>query len=1034
MIRWFAAHPTASNLLLTLILAMGAFAAPTLIRETFPEYLPPEVGITMKYRGASAADVEEAICRRLGTVLQRVDDMKEFRCTARDNQASAVASMGTRGNMSRFLDDIRTELDALTNLPAQAEKPVIRELYRTSLVAAVAVSGPMSFTDLEAYASALETRLFRIDGVADVITRGVSQRQWQVEVSRDLLRQYGLGVKDIANTIGLQNLDSPLGTLETKDRDVQLRFTDQRRSPAALLALSILGGPAGAELTLGDVATVTETYESKENRITFNGEPSIILEVHKNRHKDALRVFEDLQTLVAEERIRSDRTLALNVTQDMTSIVRQRLQMLVTNGIMGLALVGLLLSLFFRPRLALWPLFGLPAAFAGAFVVMALTGLSLNMITLVALLMAIGLVMDDSVVIADNIVAEAASGKSALDAAVDGTRSILPGVLSSFLTTAAVFVPLAFLAGELGSVMEVLPVVLVAALAASLIQALWVLPHHLRYGLTAGGDSKTSRLRQAFDRGFELVKEGVGLVADAAIRVRYGVLAGMLLFLLVSIGVMAGGYIRMEAMPEIDGDVLEARILMPQGTPLVGTEAVARRVARAMTQLNTELAPAQPNGEPLVESIQVRFSQNASANETGAHTATVIVDLLSAEQRTINLNELSNRWYEAIGPIAGILSLNIQQPGFGPAGIPIEIRLQGEDLDALKQVANELTAQLAGYRGVFNVLDDLRPGKPQRVLRLAKGALPLGITAREVASQVQTGLLGRIVDTIQIGDQHIEILVRATEDERATLDFLDRSVITGPGGVSIPLSQVATIAEQQSWAQVTRIDGRRTITVTADVDAGTTNTDAVVDDLRRGFFPALQQRYPQVDLSVEGQTARSQETGQSIARGLLLGLLGIFLILSFQFRNYREPIIVMLSIPVAFMGAVWGHIIMGYNLSMPSLIGAASLAGIVVNNAILLVQFINEYRSQGLNAVKAAGQASRARFRAIFITTSTTVAGMLPLLAETSTQAMAVMPLVISIVFGLVVSTILILLVLPALYAILEDLETRKSRRANAIP
>lgn len=317
---------------------------------------------------------------------------------------------------------------------------------------------------------------------------------------------------------------------------------------------------------------------------------------------------------------------------------------------------------------------------------------------------------------------------------------------------------------------------------------------------------------------------------------------------------------------------------------------------------------------------------------------------------------------------------------------------------------------------------------------MAKGALPLGITAREVASQVQTGLLGRIVDTIQIGDQHIEILVRATEDERATLDFLDRSVITGPGGVSIPLSQVATIAEQQSWAQVTRIDGRRTITVTADVDAGTTNTDAVVDDLRRGFFPALQQRYPQVDLSVEGQTARSQETGQSIARGLLLGLLGIFLILSFQFRNYREPIIVMLSIPVAFMGAVWGHIIMGYNLSMPSLIGAASLAGIVVNNAILLVQFINEYRSQGLNAVKAAGQASRARFRAIFITTSTTVAGMLPLLAETSTQAMAVMPLVISIVFGLVVSTILILLVLPALYAILEDLETRKSRRANAIP
>lgn len=1022
MIRWFATHPTASNLLLVLILAMGAFAAPRLIRETFPEYLPPEVSITMKYRGATAADVEEAVCQRLGTALQRVDDMKEFSCTARDNQASAVASMDTRGNMGRFLDDIRTEIEALTNLPVQAERPIIRELYRTSLVAAVAVSGPMSFTDLETYASTLEARLFRIDGVADVVPRGVSQRQWQVEVSRDLLRKYGLGVTDVANTIGLQNIDSPLGTLETEDQDIQLRFTDQRRSPSALLALSILGGPAGAELTLGDVATITEAYEPSEDQITFNGERSIILEVYKSRHKDALRVFEDLQALVAEERIRSDHTLALNVTQDMTSIVRERLRMLMINGIMGLGLVGLLLSLFFRPRLALWPLFGLPAAFAGAFVMMALTGLSLNMITLVALLMAIGLVMDDSVVITDNVVAEAASGKSALDAAVDGTRSILPGVLSSFLTTVSVFVPLAFLAGEMGSVLEVLPVVLVVALAASLIQALWILPHHLKFGLSHDDAGKTSRFRRAFNRRFEIVKERVGIIADAAIRARYGILAGMLLFLLISAGVMAGGYIKMEAMPEIDGDVLEARILMPQGTPLVRTDAVARRVAHAMTQLNTDLAPTQPNGKPLVESIQVRHSHNVSANETGAHTATVIVDLLSAEQRTINLNELTNRWYKAIGTIPGALGLNIQQPGFGPAGIPIEIRLQGEDLDTLKQAANELTAQIAAYSGVFNVLDDLRPGKPQRIVRLAEGALPLGITAQEVASQIQTGLLGRIVDTIQIGDQHIEILVRATEDERTTLDFLDRSIIIGAGGESIPLSEVATMEAQQGWAQVTRIDGRRTVTITADVDARVANADAIVSDLSDGYFPQLQQRYPQIGLSIEGQTARSRETGQSIARGLLLGLLGIFLILSLQFRSYLEPVIVMLSIPVAFMGAVWGHIIMGYNLSMPSLIGAASLAGIVVNNAILLVQFINQYRAQGMSAVKAAGQASRARFRAIFITTSTTVAGMLPLLAETSTQAMAVIPLVISIVFGLIVSTILILLVLPALYAILEDL------------
>ncbi|MDY6841876.1 MAG: efflux RND transporter permease subunit [Pseudomonadota bacterium] len=756
MIRWFAGHPTAGNLLLILILAAGLFAAPNLTRETFPDYLPPEVSITMEYRGATAADVEEAICQRLGEALQRVDYMQEITCTARDNQALTIASMGPGGDMGRFLDDIRTEIEALTDLPEEAEDPIIRELYRTDLVAAIAVTGPMSFAHLESYTKQLEDRLFAIDGVADVIPIGLSQRQWQVELSRDRLRQYGLGVQDIARTIGQQNVDMPLGTLETDSRDIQLRFVDERRSLQTLANLPVLGGHAGAVLTLGDIATLTQTHERKEERAEFNGQRAIILEIHKNRHDDALRVMDSLQAFIAEETARRDGTVNLEITQDMTSIVRDRLQMLVGNGITGLLLVGLVMALFFRPRLAFWALFGLPAAFAGAFVMMALTGLSLNMITLVALLMAIGIVMDDSVVITENIARHANEGTTPLQAATDGTLEILPGVLSSFLTTASVFVPLAFLAGELGSVLEVLPVVLIAALAASLIEAFWILPHHLKNGLGKSRDKPTSRFRARFDRGFEATRGKVGQLADTAIRFRYGVLA----------------------------DITDVR----------------------------------------------------------------------------------------------------------------------------------------------------------------------------------------------------------------------------------------------QWAQVTRIDGLRTVTVSADVNGRKTNADAIVTDLQNRVFQELRERWPEIMLQVEGQTARSRETGQSIARGLLIGLLGIFLILSFQFRSYLEPLIVMLSIPVAFMGAVWGHLIMGYNLSMPSLIGAASLAGIVVNNAILLVQFIKSYREQGMTTAEAAGAASRNRFRAILITTSTTVAGLLPLLAETSTQAMAVIPLVISVVFGLLVSTLVVLLGLPALYVILEDL------------
>lgn len=1022
MIRWFTGHPTAGNLLLILILALGLFAAPNLTRETFPDYLPPEVSITLEYRGATAADVEEAICQRLGEALQRVDYMKEVSCAARDNQAQTIASMEPQGDMGRFLDDIRTEIEALTDLPEEAEGPVIRELYRTSLVAAIAVYGPMSFSHLEAYTSQLEDRLFAMDGVADVIPVGLSQSQWHIEVSRDLLRQYGLGVHDIARAINSQNLDMPLGTIETDSQDIQLRFVDERRSLQALAELPVIGGAAGAVLTLGDIATITEAHEREEERVDFNGQRAIILEIHKNRHDDALRVMDSLAAFINEEKARRGGNVELEITQNMTSIVKDRLQMLVGNGITGLLLVGLVMALFFRPRLAFWALFGLPAAFAGAFVVMAITGLSLNMITLVALLMAIGIVMDDSVVITDNIAQWHADGNSPLEAAAKGTQEILPGVLSSFLTTVSVFIPLAFLAGELGAVLEVLPVVLIAALAASLIEAFWILPHHLKSGLGRRREKVPSRFRSAFDNGFESVREKVGQLADGAIRFRYGVLAAMLLILLGSVGLMAGGHVRMEAMPEIDGDVLEARVLMPQGTPLHQTRAITERITSAMLRLNEEYTPEQPGQQALVQNIQTRFNQHAGAGEKGAHVATVIADLLTAELRTVDLATLTERWYEEIGAIPGLIALNIQEPGFGPAGIPIEVRLQGTDLDELKAAARYLSDEVARYNGTFNVLDDLRPGKPQRTLSLNDSSLSLGLTAADVASQIRMGLLGDIVDTVQIGDQHIEILVRQTSAERNTQQFLEDTVITTGKGQMVPLREVADITEERQWAQVTRIDGKRTVTVSADVNGQITNADAIVADLQSQVFPKLQEQWPEITLQVEGQTARSRETGQSIARGLLIGLLGIFLILSFQFRSYLEPVIVMLAIPVAFMGAVWGHLLMGYNLSMPSLIGAASLAGIVVNNAILLVQFIKSYREQGMSAQEAAGAASRARFRAILITTSTTVAGMLPLLAETSTQAMAVIPLVISVVFGLLVSTVLILIALPALYTVLEDL------------
>jgi multidrug efflux pump subunit AcrB len=783
----------------------------------------------------------------------------------------------------------------------------------------------------------------------------------------------------------------------------------------------VVSDPEGGELTLGDIATLKQTGEQEEEKILFNGERALVLEVSKTLREDSLRLMDELTGLMERERRRLGESVRLTITQDMTSIVRDRLQMLVENGFMGLALVIAVMSLFFRPRLALWAVLGLPAAFMGAFFVMGVAGLSLNMITLVALLMAIGIIMDDAVVITDNVAAHASEHDSVLKSVVEGTRQVLPGVLSSFLTTVAVFAPLSFLAGELGAVLEVLPVVLIAALAASLVEAFWILPHHLKGSVPRLKEGDDSRFRAEFERGFEAFREGIGRAADAAIRWRYAVLALMATVILGSAGFIAGGHIGSEAMPDIDGDVLEARILMPQGTPLHRTEGVAELVEAAMLRLDERLTPEQPDEDRLVEATQVRFNYNPSAREAGAHVATVIVDLLDAERRSKTLDELTEAWHEEIGPIAGLHRLTIQEPGFGPAGVPIEVRLQGEDLDALKAAAVEMAGHLAGYQAAYNVMDDLRPGKPQRTFSLAPGAYSLGLSAEEVASQLRASLLGEIADTQRIGDWDIEILVRHAEADRDGLDDLADATVTLPDGRRVPLSEVATVTQRRDWARITRIDGRRTVTVEADVDARLSSGQAIVADLSGSWLEDFKRRHADVDVIFEGQVARSAETGTSIAKGLFVGLVGIFVILSFQFRSYLEPIIVMLSIPLAFIGAVWGHVVMGYYLSMPSLIGAAGLAGIVVNNAILLIQFIKGHREQGLSAVEAAGQASRDRLRAILISSSTTIAGLLPLLAETSTQAAAIKPLVISVVFGLLSATVLVLLVIPALYVLIDD-------------
>ena len=1023
MIRWFTGHPTAGNLLLLLFLAAGFFATPGLLRETFPDFRAVEAEIVVPYKGATAEDVETAICAPLWDGVQSVEGLETFTCTAQAGRARAVATMAPGNDALRFVNSLRTEVSAIDTFPERADPAVVRELHRTDPVTSVAISGDLPLSELDFYADGLSDRLTALPGVARVTRGGLGTRTLTISVSRTAMEGHGLTPAALAMAIAAQNIDLPIGTLEGDGAELTVRFTAERDTAAELATIPVMVLPNGATLTLSDVALIEERFEPPHDRAFVDGAPAIVLDVAKALNADALRVLDGVATLVAEETDRLPASIKVEVVQDVTSIIRDRLVMLVQNGVIGLVLVVIVMSLFFRPGFAIWAAMGLPVAFAGAFLWMALTGLSLNMMTLVALLMAIGIVMDDSIVIADSIAVHAAEDPT-VETITKGVTAVAPGVISSFLTTLAVFLPLAFLAGELGAVLEVLPVVLLAALAASLIEAFFILPHHLKGGMK---NTTPSRFRTRFDAAFDTLRErGVGRLADAAIKARWLVAGLAIGALILTVGALVGGVVKREAMPEIDGDVLEARLMLPAGTPLArATEAVVQ-VEAALDRVNERLSPEQPAAQTLVIRRITRLGRNLSTGENGAHVATVAVDLLGAETRANSLDEIVTLWREEIGPLAGVSSLILTEPGIGPQGIDVELRLTHVDLVALEAAGRTTLAELETYAGVRNAILDLRPGATELRLTLSPGAEALGLTATDVAGQLRAAFLGTQLSEIRRADLAWDLEVRLPDIERVTRADLNDFKIALPDGVTVPLSSIVTIDEARGWGGITRRNGLRTLTIAADVDGRIGNADAITAQLVDGFLPDLVSATPGLDFEVGGQAANSAETVASILRGFLIGLVGIYIVLSFQFRSYVEPIIVMITIPLAFLGVIWGHVLMGYNISMPSLVGAASLAGIVVNNAILLVGVINERRAEGLSAALAAGEAVRSRFRPIFVSVSTTIMGMAPLLFETSTQAQTLKPLVISVVFGLLAATVLILLVLPAFYAALEDIRPRK--------
>lgn len=1039
MIRYFAAHPTAANIVMLAIIAIGLATLPFLNKETFPEIQGDQVKVTVAYPGASPVDVEEGICRPLEEAMEDVSYLKEQRCIAIDNLGSMVVVMQEQGTMQSFMDDIKSVVDAIDHFPEASELPIVEELGRTDLVVSLAITAPITKTELKALAEHYRLALLKLSAVSIVKVKGFTAQQLKISVSPEQLHAYQLSIEDVAHLIHQQATDLPTGTIESRDAKYQIRFENQRRTVAEMGDLVILNTQAGGVVRLRDFATIEVGFADSGRRVEIDGQAAAVLDIHKNSTEDTLEIFHQVDQFVQQENQRLPPSTQLIITQDNASIVQDRLSLLMKNGLQGLVLAGLVLFIFFNARYTFWIILGLPVSFLGGLVVMSVLGVTINMISMIALLMAIGILMDDAMVISESVAVHYRQAKIqflasrigngdgqnhqmpfelVVDAVVSGVKQVYGGVLASFLTSAMLFGSLFMLTGEVGQIMKVLPIVLLAVLTISLVEAFLILPSHLSHSLYKMKNPKAWRV--LVERSFDTVRNTLGRWVESAIRYQYCVVGLAIALLIISVSFFSSGILKFTFFPTLEGNILEARILMPQGTRTNETEKIVVALLKTLQQ-SVKKMPEETQGE-LVQHIRVNFGENLDAGTEGSHVATISLDLLNAEKRVGSVNQLRQLWLETSQSqpsiMADAIAIQFKEPAIGPGGHAIEFRLQGDDLDALSSASGALQEWLQRYQGVFNLMDDLHPSKQQLIVRPQAGYLNASADASRVAGQIRSAYEGKkVMDIYHQGDPYEVVVKLDTKNEDALEQFYQLPIMTAVSEM-VPLSSIMTISSRRGYARISRMNQSRTVSVLGDVDTAVANTQEIMDHTWAHYMPKLKAQYPSIDVAIEGEVKSSEETNRSVIQGFVLAIFGVYLLLALQFGNYREPVVVLMNVPLAFIGVIWGHLLMGLNFTMPSMIGFVALAGVVVNDSILLVGLMKRYQHTDQSFSVAAGRAVSDRFRAIFLTSITTVAGLFPMLLEESLQAQVLVPLVCSVVFGMLASTVLILFVLPCAYAI----------------
>ncbi|MBN1556310.1 MAG: efflux RND transporter permease subunit [Phycisphaerae bacterium] len=1041
LIRLFVNNPVAANMLMIVILGGGLAACFVIPREMFPEFDRDRITISVPYPGASPEDIERGICLKIEDQIGELEGVEEVRGTSVEGLGTVRLDLTNSANPRKVLDDVKSEVDKI-DFPENAEDPVVQLETRKIHTCMVAVYGQTSRRTLKEIAEDVKDDLTALPEISQVTVTGVPDYEISVEIDEEGLRRYGLTMEALAQRIRESSFDLPAGRVKTRGGEYALRIVGQKYTAREYGNIPILYQPDGTVIHLRDIATVRESFEDVDMGGQFNGLPAVTIQVSKTGDEDVLDISNAVREYVREKQAQLPEGIHLSVWSDLAKLVNDRLDMLIRNGIQGLILVVLVLWIFLGFRLSFWVALGIPVSILGTIAVMYLSGTTLNMMSMFALIMTLGLIVDDAIVVGENVYSSFQKGEGPHLAATDGSAQVMYPVLGAVTTTWLAFIPLLFIPGTIGKFIKVLPGIVIMALAFSLLECITILPSHLAHSLARqqawnergfqgifGGIRHAARtFRERLDAGIQwlIYHAFLGLYRKAT-KYRYVTLTLFAGIMLIMIAAFRLGYIRTTVFPKSEGDTLTANLTMPTGTNPERTEDVARKIGRSAFVLNEKIRT--PTGEPLVRNVYTllgaQMGRRGGGDLSGGYVASVMVELLPSEKRgkKNTTEDFIRIWREETGPVPDALQLTFGQFRGGPGGGALEFRVYAPTIEQAKTIAAKLKKVLRKYQGVFDIEDDALPGKMELKIQPRREAYASGINQQMLARQLRDAFYGNESVEIQRGRDEVKVMVRYPEDRRRSLGDIEAKRIRTADGKEVPFAEVADVTMERGYTTLTRIGGKSVVTVSADLDENVTNAEQIIRELTAGGeMDTLAAAVDQAQIEPRGQRQQLIESLESLYVWFPMALLGIFTILAVIFRSYIQPIIVMIAIPFGLIGAVLGHWLLGFDLTLLSLFGMVALAGIVVNDSLVLIDRVNSEIKNGAGIHEAAQRGACGRFRAIFLTTITTVAGMTPLLMETSFQAQMLQPMAVSISFGLSFATMLTLLVVPCLLLAGNDL------------